>query len=552
MFSVLKKTSRLKNSLIRKINAQSLQHITIVVCTTAFKGMTFNRVWRPVTIHSLNRKCIISESHLQTERILTASCVMHEKHYREDATSRVLKESTLSQRREDQMWWPVRGWSTPPEWEGKSPHLHPAPRKGGPNPPFFLAGWQVSLLLLSGDVERDPGSGRRWQCALCSQHMKTKSQTSICCNHTTMHWVHITCTNITQTQYTNPWKCALHTTHAAPAQPTHSTNTTNQPLTISTQTTNATTDSTPGTPPWDQSPPVGTPQTTPQPSSTATYQPILSTPQTAPATSAPTPATPQTDNHLTSIDNHLTSIDNHLITGDISAHSHQWHSPTEDHRGSLIADIIANSNQITLNTNTPTRIPPHANQQPPDITTITNTLQRNTDWTTMQALSSDHLPILITYKTKTNYKIQQHRTTYTNYNKANWQEFTQEIEQTLADTETPQNAHTATKILTNAILAADKHHIPKGKIHHTQTTARTHKKHDKTAQHNKTTKPQRPTSNTTKCKHRQRNTKLQTSTLETTPNKQLGPQNKHPHTLENNKWSSTQKTSTNAQHHHHL
>ena len=610
---------------------------------------------------------------------------MHEKHYREDATSRVLKESTLSQRREDQMWWPVHGWSMPPEWEGKSPHLHPAPRKGGPNPPFFLAGWQVSLLLLSGDVERDPGPGRRWQCALCSQHMKTKSQTSICCNHTTMHWVHITCTNITQTQYTNPWKCALHTIHAAPAQHTHSTNTTNQPLTISTQTTNATTDSTPGTPPWDQSPPVGTPQTTPQPSSTATYQPILSTPQTAPATSAPTPATPQTDNHLTSIDNYLTSIDNyltsidnyltsidnhltsidnhltsidnhltsidnhltsidnhltsidnhltsidnhltsidnhltsidnhltsidnhltsidnhltsidnhltsidnhltsidnhltsidnhltsidnhlksidkhltsidkHLITGDISAHSHQWHSPTEDHHGSLIADIIANSNQITLNTNTPTRIPPHANQQPPDITTITNTLQRNTDWTTIQALSSDHLPILITYKTKTNYKIQQHRTTYTNYNKANWQEFTQEIEQTLADTETPQNAYTATKILTNAILAADKHHIPKGKIHHTQTTARTHKKHDKTAQHNKTTKPQRPTSNTTKCKHRQRNTKPQTSTLETTPNKQLGPQNKHPQTLENNKWSSTQKTSTNAQHHHHL
>ena len=38
-----------------------------------------------------------------------------------------------------QMWWPVRGWSTPPEWEGKSPHLHPAPRKLDPNPPFFGA-----------------------------------------------------------------------------------------------------------------------------------------------------------------------------------------------------------------------------------------------------------------------------------------------------------------------------------------------------------------------------------------------------------------------------
>ena len=35
------------------------------------------------------------------------------------------------------MWWPVRGWDTPPKREGKSPHLYPAPRKGGPNPPFY-------------------------------------------------------------------------------------------------------------------------------------------------------------------------------------------------------------------------------------------------------------------------------------------------------------------------------------------------------------------------------------------------------------------------------
>ena len=92
---------------------------------------------------------------------------------------------------------------------------------------------------------------------------------------------------------------------------------------------------------------------------------------------------------ITNTFTHLTSIDNHQITGDINAHSQQWHSPTEEHRGSLIADIIVNSNQITLNINTPTLIPPHANQQP----------------------------------------------------------------------------------------TSDKHHIPKRRIHHTQITAKTHKKH---------------------------------------------------------------------------
>ena len=80
-----------------------------------------------------------------------------------------------------QMWWPVRSWNTPPEWEGKSPHLHPAPPKGGPKFGVFLApllrppaGSLVGLLLLSGDVERNPGPGRRWQCALCSQYIKNK------------------------------------------------------------------------------------------------------------------------------------------------------------------------------------------------------------------------------------------------------------------------------------------------------------------------------------------------------------------------------------------
>ena len=117
--------------------------------------------------------------------------------------------------------------------------------------------------------------------------------------HHNTQWIHITCTNITPTKYTNLWKCALHTTHAAPAQPTHLTNATNQSLTISTQTTNAPTDSTPGTP-------DNTTNSLP-----AVNQPILSNPQTAPATSAskpatlqtastnsaPTPSTPQITNH---------------------------------------------------------------------------------------------------------------------------------------------------------------------------------------------------------------------------------------------------------------
>ena len=57
-----------------------------------------------------------------------------------------------------------------------------------------------------------------------------------------------------------------------------------------------------------------------------------------------------------------------------------WHSYTDDHRGQLIADVISNSDHITLNTNTPTRVPNTTLQQTssPDITTVSNTLYNRT------------------------------------------------------------------------------------------------------------------------------------------------------------------------------
>ena len=64
--------------------------------------------------------------------------------------------------------------------------------------------------------------------------------------------------------------------------------------------------------------------------------------------------------------------------------------------------------------------------------------------------------------------------------------------------------------------------------------------------------PKHPLLAQKKHKHRQRNTEPQTSTLETAHYGQLRPQNKHPHTLENIQWFSTQKTSTNTKHLHHL
>ena len=94
---------------------------------------------------------------------------------------------------------------------------------------------------------------------------------------------------------------------------------------------------------------------------------------------------------------YITNITHSLLTGDVNAHSTLWHSYTDDYRGQLIADVISNSDHITLNTNTPTRVSNTTLQQSPDITMVSHTLDNLTSWTTQHALSSDHLPIITTY-----------------------------------------------------------------------------------------------------------------------------------------------------------
>ena len=107
-----------------------------------------------------------------------------------------------------------------------------------------------------------------------------------------------------------------------------------------------------------------------------------------------------------------------------------WYSPMTDHRGTLIADKINNSDHLTLNTDSHTRHPTNRNQQPtsPDISTATNTIHNNITWTTLDAINSDHKPIAILYKTKTKFRLTQNRLSYTNYKKADWTNFTRQIE----------------------------------------------------------------------------------------------------------------------------
>ena len=126
---------------------------------------------------------------------------------------------------------------------------------------------------------------------------------------------------------------------------------------------------------------------------------------------------------------HITTIPHSVFTGDVNAHSSLWHSYTDGHRGQLIAEVISNSDYISLNTDTSTRVPNTAFQETssPDITTVSNTLYNQTSWQTHHALSSDHLPIMTPINIR-HIRLQTYRRTFTNYQKANWTQFTKDTE----------------------------------------------------------------------------------------------------------------------------
>ena len=137
-----------------------------------------------------------------------------------------------------------------------------------------------------------------------------------------------------------------------------------------------------------------------------------------------------------------------------------------DHRGELISSIIQGSDHTTLNLNTHTRIPQTNSLKPTltDASFISTNYANQTTWETKTALASDHIPIIIKINTKTNFRLKSNNKTFTNYRKANWNEYKEEIEKAITNASTPDNVHEANKFLTNLICLADKHHIPKGRI----------------------------------------------------------------------------------------
>ena len=382
---------------------------------------------------------------------------------------------------------------------------------------------QSTGLMTSGDIETNPGPRTTYTCILCDRRIKEDRQTSIECHDKTRpHWIHQTCSDTRLKDYTEDWTCKNHrhketkqtdkhnkikkdlqilqininglrtkidelqvlvtkenidivTIQETKLKKTFKTPTLQNFTTVRTDRDNKDGG---GLITYIKDDITFTEIKTPQliNKDTTELQHIrlhLSTDKKLDLFNIYIPPRQgqHNDNDISNCFRHILNHDRTILLGDINAHDKLWYSPTPDHRGQLIADLITNSQHIVLNKDTPTRVPMTQGQRPtsPDITTATDEIHRHVTWNTLTALSSDHLPIKIRLNTKTNFRLTQHRHCYTNYNKANWTEFTNYIDKALEDATNTNDIHKDNKTLTNLILEADKLYIPKGKINNKKT-----------------------------------------------------------------------------------
>ena len=122
---------------------------------------------------------------------------------------------------------------------------------------------------------------------------------------------------------------------------------------------------------------------------------------------------------------------------------------------------INGSNFGILNWDSPTRVPPNAEPNSPDVSLPSTSLITSCSWQTLSTLSSDHLPILIRLQMKTT-STPGLRRTYVNMKKADWGIYRQEVETALSKRSLPTDCQRDEKIFRTDLLKAASHHIPTG------------------------------------------------------------------------------------------
>ena len=180
-----------------------------------------------------------------------------------------------------------------------------------------------------------------------------------------------------------------------------------------------------------------------------------------PATSCPPGYSP--DFH--SLFNHTEDI---LIMGDFNAHDDLWYSSNADtaaaDRGARIVEALDSSTLMVINQDSPTRMPSNGPSSSPDLTVTNSHLGLNASWHPITTLNSDHLPIIVDLDGWFAEPPSLRIASYTNFRKADWQQFTSETEQAFSDISPPSSCDAGEKQFRRILIKASRRNIPRGKI----------------------------------------------------------------------------------------
>ena len=138
------------------------------------------------------------------------------------------------------------------------------------------------------------------------------------------------------------------------------------------------------------------------------------------------PDPPTEDEDITDFITYISSLENTIMTGDVYAPLHtvaftirrpHWHTA-----GRPLAKLSAHHSQHRY-PNKKTPACRSATRFLPEISTASRNIASKTTWETLLPLGSDHLPIMISHNVKTKFRIKPHPNSFTNYRKANWEDF---------------------------------------------------------------------------------------------------------------------------------
>lgn len=157
-----------------------------------------------------------------------------------------------------------------------------------------------------------------------------------------------------------------------------------------------------------------------------------------------------------------------IVMGDWNAHSRLWDdNSAEDVRGRDLADEVDMSEMIILNDpRSPTRLPVNGAALSPDVSLASPAVAPFANWVTEVALSSDHLPILISLRLAAPLVLHKRRM-YVNFRKADWRRFREEVDKVVMKLPPPPSAAKGERILRRVLIDATVRHIPCGRHHPT-------------------------------------------------------------------------------------